>query len=121
MVNGASKQLLACSALSEKQNSRIGRRYTLHLMSRLLHGLVFANDPREPISLCVFLAEQEIFPQKLLLLRRTLHQEIQMLQVHGLLDEVIGAFLHRRDGVFHRAVRRDENDRDGGIGLLGFV
>jgi len=42
-------------------------------------------------------------------------------EVHGLLNEVIRAFLHRGDGLFDRTVRRDQDDGNGGIGLFRFA
>ena len=121
MVDGAGKKFLAGSALSEQQHGGIGRRHALHLVGGFLHGLVFADDPRESVPFRVLLAEQQILAQQFLLLGRALDQKIQMLQVHGLLDEIVRAFFHRGHGFFDRAVGRDQNHGNGGIGLLGFA
>jgi len=55
-----------------------------------------------------------------LLLRGALDQQIQVFKVHGLLNEVVCAFLHRGDGLFDRTVRRDQDDGNGGIGVVRF-
>ena len=73
------------------------------------------------VALRVFLAQQKIFTQKFLLLRSALDQQIQMLQIHRLLNEIVGAFLHGGHGFFHRTVGRNQNDGNGRIGLLGFA
>ena len=67
---------------------------------------MLAHDARKSVARRVFLAQQQIFAQQFLLLRRALHQQFQMIQIHRLLDEIERAFLHRGDGFFHRADTR---------------
>ncbi len=120
-MNRAREKFFPGSALSEQQHGRVRGRHALHLVRGLLHGLVLADDPGKSVSLGVFFAEQKIFPLKFLLFRRTFHQKIQVFQIDRLLDKVIRAVLHCGHGLFHRAVRRDEDDWDGGVRLLSFA
>ena len=42
--------------------------------------------------------------------RRALEQQLEVIEIHRLLDEIERALFHRRHGLFHRAVRGDENE-----------
>ena len=44
-----------------------------------------------------------------------------MIQVHRLLNEIERAFLHRRHGFFHRAIRRHEDHRQRRLGATRFA
>jgi len=118
VMHRARKKLLARSALTKEQHRRVCRGHALHLLRGFLHGFMFADNARESVSFGIFLPQQQILAQQFLLLRRALHQQVQVLQVHRLLNEVIRAFLHRGHGLFDRAVRGDQNDGNRGIGLF---
>ena len=82
---------------------------------------MLADDPREAVAHRVFLAQQQIFAQQFLLLRRALQQQFQVIQVHRLLDEIERAFLHRGHGFFHRTVRRHQDHRQRGFDAPRFA
>ena len=82
---------------------------------------MLADDLREAVARRIFLAQQQIFPQQFLLVRRALEKQLEVIEVHGLLDEIEGALFHRRDSFFHRAVGGDENHGKGGLGSPRFA
>ncbi len=55
------------------------------------------------------------------MLRGALHENFQVVQVHGLLNEIESAVLHRRNRLFDRAKGGDQDDRDGRVGLFRFA
>ena len=105
MMNSAGKEFFARAAFAQQQDGGIGCGHALDLVAGFLHGSVFAEDAREAIARGILLAEQEVFAQQFLLLRGALDQQLQVVQVHRLLDEVEGSTLHRSYGLFHRAER----------------
>ncbi len=73
VVNRQGEQLFSRPAFSQQQASRIRRRHFLNLLAHFSDGRMFAYDSRKSIARGVFLAQQQIFPQELLLTRRPLH------------------------------------------------
>ncbi len=117
-MDGAGEEFLAGAAFAQQEDGRIRRRNALDLLAGFLHRWVLAHDAREAVARRVLLAQEQVFPEQFVLPRRALDEQLQMVQVHRLLDEVECAFLHRRHGFFHRAVGGDQEHGDGRVGLL---
>ena len=121
MMNCARENFLARPAFTEQQDCRLRRGHALRHLACVLHRRMLSDDSRETIANRVLLAQQQIFTQQFLLLSRTLQQQFQVIEIHRLLDEIERAFFHRRDGFFHRSVRRHQNDRQRCFNLAGLT
>ena len=78
------------------------------------------DDPRKPVPRRILRAQQQIFALQFLLLRRALHQQLQMVQVHGLLQKIERAIFHGGDSFFHRPIRGQQKYGNRGVGLFRF-
>ena len=121
MMNRAREKFLARAAFAQQQHRGIRRRHALGHRAGIFHRRMLADDARKSVAHRVFLAQQQILAQQFLLLRRALQKQFQMVQVHRLLNEIERAFLHRRDGFFHRAIRRHQNHGQSGFHLSRFA
>src|SRR5579859_566178 len=120
MMQRSRKKFFSRPAFSQKQNGGIRRRYFLDLLADLPDGRVFTQNAWKSVPRGVFLAEQQVFPLHLLLPRRALNQQFQMVQVHRLLQKVECSFFHRRDRFFDRSKRREKQHGNCRIRQLGF-
>ncbi len=121
MVHGASEKLFAGAAFTEQQHGGVGGGDALHLLAHFADRSMLADDARKAVTRDVFFAQQKIFAQKFLLASGALHQQLEMLEVDGLLQEVEGAFLHGGDRFFDGAKRGKDDDRNSGVGGFGFA
>ncbi len=67
MVHGAREKFFAGAARPQQEHGGISGGDALHLRRGFLHAGMFAYDARESIAYGVFFAQQNIFPQQLLL------------------------------------------------------
>ena len=82
---------------------------------------MLSHDSRKAVARRIFLPQQQIFPQQLLLLRGARHEQIQMFEIDRLLNKIKGSVFHGRHRLFDGAEGGDQNDRNGRVGLLGLV
>ena len=82
-------------------------------------GVVLADDAGETVARGVFFAEQEIFAQEFLLLRRAFHEQFQVIEIDRFLDEIEGSVFHCGDGFFDGTVGCKQNHRDRRIDSFG--
>src|SRR6516165_3904871 len=98
MMYGAREEFLAGATLAEQQYGGFGGSGFLQLGAYLLHRRGFSNDAREAVANGEFLAQDQVFPEKLLLTGGPLDEQFQMVEVHRLLNKIESAFLHGRNG-----------------------
>ena len=92
-------ELLAGARLTRDQHRRRGRRRLLdHAIDRADAGAV-ADDPAEAALLAQLAAQVPHFAQRFLPFDRLLQQDLQPLRIDRLAEVVVGAVLHRFDGV----------------------
>jgi hypothetical protein len=121
MMDGAGEQLFAGAALAEEQNGGVRDGNFLDLLADFANGSIFAKDARKAVAGRIFFAKNQIFPEQLLLAGGAADKQFQMLQVHGLLQKVESAFFHGGDGFVDGTEGGEQQDGDGGVGLLGFA
>src|SRR5271169_483582 len=95
MMHRSCEQFFAGSTFAEQQDRRIRPRNALNLLADFANRSVLADDSWEPIARRVLFPEQQVLPQKLLLPRRPLDEQLQMIQVDRLLQEIESTLFHR--------------------------
>ena len=83
-------------------------RHRAHEVEHLRHALGHAHDAVEPVLDAELGLEQEVLLLEPLLLERVAHDDLQLVDVEGLDEVVLGAELERR----HRRLRRAEGGHD---------
>src|SRR6266851_9486641 len=121
MMNGAGEELLAGATFAQEQRGGIGCSDALNLLADFANGSMLADDAGKSVTRGVLFAEQQIFAEELLLPRGALYQELEMIEVDGFLKEIVGTFLHGRDGFFDGAERGQKDYRNGSVGVLGLA
>ncbi len=104
-------QLLAGSALALQQHRRAAGSHLRHQVEDAQHRLALADDVFEVVALLQRALELDDFFFSAAAADRGAHVGQQLLVVPGLLDEVGRARLHGVDGVLHRAIGGDHDDR----------
>ena len=108
-VNGARQDFLAGAALALQQRRRVGRRHLLDGSADLEHRVARRDDAVERRRGERF-RELPILGLERVHLIRALHDQLQRVDVDGLLIEVVGAEADRLHGVALVAVPRDDDD-----------
>ena len=121
MMDGAREEFFAGAAFAEQQHGGIGGGDALDLLADFADGSVFADDARKAVARGIFFAEDEIFAQQFLLAGGAVDEKFQVIEIDGFLEKIEGAFFHGGDGFFDGAECGEQNDRNGGVGLLGFA
>src|SRR5436305_13709649 len=104
MMNGTGEEFLAGAALTEQQSRGSCRRHALDLLADFANGGVLADDAWKSVARGVLLSQQQVVPQQFLLARRTIHRQLQMVEVYRLLKKIERAFFHGGDRFFHASV-----------------
>ena len=105
-------QLLAGPGLAGHEHGAARRGDALHPREHLHHPAAPAQEvvvgvaPAEPVAQVGHLVDQAA------VLERLVDQQLEPDRVDRLLEEVVGAQLHRLDGRLHRGVGRHDDDRD---------
>jgi len=100
-VDRASHELLPRAALAQDEHRGVGRRDPLDDPENLLHLGTLGEDAAERLGARGVRAQRLVVPEELGLLRGLLDQDVELLDLHGLREVVIGAELHRLDGRGH--------------------
>ena len=108
-VNRARQDFLARAAFALQQRRRVGRRHLLDRPADLQHRVARRDDAVERRRAERF-RELPILGLERVHLIRALHDQLQRVDVDGLLIEVVGAEADRLHGVALVAVPRDDDD-----------
>ena len=108
--------LSPCSSTVERLGATCATRSKMRSI-----GLAFADDVLEVIALLQRALELDHLFFRAAAADSRAHVGQQLLVIPGLLDEVGRAGLHGVDGVLHRAVGRDHDDRQLGIALANVL
>ncbi len=115
---GIGNKLLSYTAFSRDQDACPGRSYLLDGLYELLDLGTLADDlgitvlPAQVLQFCPQLA---VLLRHVLTGQRPLDQDRQMVQIHGLGQEVHGTVLHGRNGILYGSVTGEHYYGDGGI------
>ena len=119
LVEGAAHQLLARAALPEQEHGGLAGGGPLDGEHGLLEGGVLADHPGQAEAPLVVLLQEEQLGLGATPLHGPVEQQQEVVGVHGLGEEVGGAFLHGAHRLFHGAEGGHHDDRHSGVGLLG--
>ena len=87
----------------------------------LLDRLACANDRAVPELAAELRAESPVLSRQEPLLQRFFDDELDLVQLEGFRDVIVGAFLHRRDGSFGTPESGDDNDHGLGRTIANLV
>jgi len=116
LVNGPRDELLAGPRFSPDQHRRVGRR---RLLDDAIDGAdvgAVADDPPEAALVAQLPAQILHFAQRPLTLDRLLQEDAQTRRIDRLAQIVVCAFFNGLDRGLHRALRREQDERE--IGQL---
>ena len=114
-------QLLAGAAFALQQHGGAAGRDLRDQVEDAQHGVALADDVLEVVALLEGALELDDLFFGAAAADGGAHVGQQLLVVPGLLDEVGGARLHGVDGVLHRAVGGDHDDRQLGVALANVL
>ena len=115
LVDGAGHQLLAGAALAEHQHRGLRRRHPLDHPHHLVHLGAAGDEAAEGPGPGRVGPERDVVAQELALLGRLADQHLQLLDLGGLGQVVVGSELHRLDGRGHFLEARHDDH----LGMLG--
>jgi len=122
LVDQAREQFLARAAFPLDQDGRPAGRHAAGHVDELHHLVAFVDDLfGGHAALAQLLPEQFVFPDQAPAFRNAVHQQKQLIELHGLGDVVDGADLDRFDGRFNGAVGGDDDDVDLMVDALHFL
>ena len=122
VVNHLRREILAGAALPRQQHGR--RRAGRDLLQQRPHAdhhVALADDPIDAVRLRLAGAQRPHLAPQLRRLERLRDQERDLVDVERLVGVVIGAVLHRLDGVVDARIGRQQNDQRVRIVLLDLL
>ena len=114
LMNRLGDELRAGARLARHEHGRVRRSRLFHPLIDLPHLGAVAGHRAERAVLAQLTPERLHLAQRLEARHDLVEQNLQALDVHGLGQVVVGAFLHRLDRRFDRALRRQQQRRDVG-------
>ena len=122
VVNDLRREILAGSALAGQQHRR--RRAGGDLLQQRAHAdhdVALADDPLEAVGLRLAGAQRAHLAPQLRRLQRLGHEQRDLVDVERLVRVVIGAVLHRLDGVVDARIGGQEDDQRVRVVLLDLL
>jgi hypothetical protein len=119
VVNSASDELLARSALARDQHGARAARRSSYDLEDFSKRLALGDDGSERVTARELGAQITILARQLRHVESALHQRLQFGVVEGLLDVVERAGAHGLDGRRHARVGGDQDDGQIGLDLAG--
>ncbi len=108
-------QFLARAAGAGDQHRRLGRRRLADGVEDRLHDLRVADDVLEAVLVVQLLFEVPVFGFDVARAERARDQHVEVIEVHGLGQEVVSPLLHGLDGRFDAAVGGQQDADDIGM------
>ena len=108
LMDGLGDQFLARARFAGDEHRRARRRRLLDDRVDLPHLRAVADHRAEGAVLAQLAAQRLHFAQRLEPLDDLVEQDLEPLEIHRLGEVVVGAFLHRLDGGFDGALRREQ-------------
>ena len=110
-MNGLGHQFFAGATFTFNQGCRRGGPHPPDGLKHFQHGGTFSDDVVKSVARSHLGLETAVFLNDPIELHRLLRVDHQAFIVEGLENERIGPFLHRFNGLIHRAMRRHHDDR----------
>ena len=118
VVDGLGHQLLPRPALPVDHHGAAAAGHLLDQAEHLLHGPALSDQVLEVVPGVELLAERADLVPQATLVQGLLDGEEHLVDLEGLVDVVVGAFLHRLDGLIDGAEGGHDDDHDIRVQLL---